>query len=150
MCRKADGAGLKRAECEQPCLKRKQDGEGGGSGVDRCEEHKVIGDPVPRPHDGQEGEDDAFSQRRAQEERSQSQKAEQIRKQLRRPDRCIIGGKQRKELVAIKGQRHGCRVEYSGHPDLDPPQEASAVKYPRLRAVDADGADQHDILGHVQ
>ncbi len=52
-----------RDRCEQHALECEQRSETEGGKIDLKEVHQVVGDPVPQPKDGQNGEDDAATRR---------------------------------------------------------------------------------------
>ena len=82
---------------EQHALEHEQRGETKSGKIDLKEVHQVVGDTVPQPKDGQDGEGDAATRRQRPQCQKQREDAEAIGDHLRRPDRAVVGSRRGKD-----------------------------------------------------
>ena len=80
-----------RHGCEQHTLECEQHSEAEGSKIDLKEVHQVVGNAVPQPKGGQNGEGDAATRRQRPQRQKHREDAEAIGDHLRRPDRAVVG-----------------------------------------------------------
>ena len=94
-----------RDRSEQRALECEQRSETEGRKIDLKEVHQVVGNAVPQPKGGQNGEGDAATRRQRPQRQKQREDAEAIGDHLRRPDRAVVGLEEGKIGVCREGKR---------------------------------------------